>query len=73
MPPLRRKLDAPLMAFAAQPESALHFSGASEIRGRSQALGVERCAPVLIRFADGFDEAATLAALRAAGVRVDSG
>ena len=70
---LDTKLDAPLHAFAVQPETALSFYGEHV----TFAAGAKRTAtaavlPVLIRLGDGTDEAATLAALRAAGVQVHS-
>ena len=70
---LDTKLDAPLRAFALEPETALRFYDepvkvAPGLK-KSPATGI---LPVLIRFTDGSGDAATLAALREAGVEVHS-
>ncbi|MBP8297194.1 MAG: S8 family serine peptidase [Burkholderiales bacterium] len=68
-----RKLDAPLRAFALQPEGALRFYDARVKVG----AGLKKSAasgrlPVLIRIAAGADEGITMAALRLAGANVHS-
>lgn len=70
---LDTKLDAPLHAFAVAPETALSFFG-EHVKFAAGAKGTAAAAvvPVLIRLGDGADEAATLAALRAAGAQVHS-
>jgi subtilisin family serine protease len=70
---LDTKLDAPLRAFALEPETALRFYDERvKFATGAKRLPATGILPVLIRIAEGGDQTAIMAALRAAGVEVHS-